>query len=246
MAIPLDGSAARDDSRVRTLVSGTDFVVAPTLSPDGEHLAWITWDHPGMPWDNAALHVGDLNPDGTIGEQVLVDGGDGHSVAEPRWTEECDLVHGSNASGFWNLYHTEGFPVRGTNRPGWSEKLRTRPLHPADATFTNPAWQLGPHSFDVLDAEHIIASWARDAVCHLGTIKLANGELEEWNVGWQPIGNVASSAGRVVMLASNEMSMPSIVEVKNGTVQVLRGSGEFEPEDIGVLAKQPFFLFLKR
>ena len=39
VAIPLDGSAARDDSRVRTLVSGTDFVVSPTLSPDGEHLA---------------------------------------------------------------------------------------------------------------------------------------------------------------------------------------------------------------
>ena len=161
MAIPLDGSAARDDSRVRTLVSGTDFVVAPTLSPDGEHLAWITWDHPGMPWDNASLHVGDLNPDGTIGEQALVDGGDGHSVSEPRWTEECDLVHGSNASGFWNLYRTEGFPVRGTNRPGWSEKLRTRPLHPAEVTFTTPAWQLGPHSFDVLDADHIIASWAQ-------------------------------------------------------------------------------------
>ena len=145
VAIPLDGSAARDDSRVRTLVSGTDFVVAPTLSPDGEHLAWITWDHPGMPWDNASLHVGDLGPDGTLGEQTLVDGGNGHSVSEPRWTEECELVHGSNASGFWNLYRTEGFPVRGTNRTGWSEKLRTRPLHPAEATFTNPAWQLGPH-----------------------------------------------------------------------------------------------------
>ena len=239
VAIPLDGSAARDDSRVRTLVSGTDFVVAPTLSPDGEHLAWITWDHPGMPWDNASLHVGDLGPDGTVGERALVDGGDGHSVSEPRWTEECELVHGSNASGYWNLYRTEGFPVRGTNRPGWSQKLRTRPLHPAEATFTNPAWQLGPHSFDVLDADHIITSWARDAVSHLGTIRLANGELEEWNVGWQPIGNVASSAGRVVMLASNEMTMPSIVEVRNGTVQVLRGSGEFEPEGVGVSFPNP-------
>ena len=58
-------------------------------------------------------------------------------------------------------------------------------------------------------------------------------------MGWQPIGNVASSAGRVVMLASNEMTMPSIVEVKNGTVQVLRGSGEFEPEGLGVSFPEP-------
>ena len=104
VAIPLDGSAARDDAPVRTLVAGTDFVTSPVLSPDGEHLAWITWDHPGMPWDEAVLHVGDLLADGTIGEQAAVDGGDGHSVGEPRWTEECELVHVSNASGFWNLY----------------------------------------------------------------------------------------------------------------------------------------------
>ena len=58
-------------------------------------------------------------------------------------------------------------------------------------------------------------------------------------MGWQPIGNVASNAGRVVMLASNEMSMPSIVEVKNGSVQVLRGSGEFVPEDTGVSFPEP-------
>ncbi|CAM2824402.1 S9 family peptidase [Actinomyces slackii] len=239
VAIPLDGSAARDDDAVRTVVSGTDFVVAPTLSPDSEHLAWITWDHPSMPWDNARLHVGDLLPDGTIGEQTVLDGGSGHSVAEPRWTEECELVHGSNSSGFWNLYRTEGFPRRGTNREGWTGDLRTRALHPAEATFTYPAWQLGPHSFDILDGERIIATWSRNAVAHLGTLRLSNGELEEWNVGWQPIGNVASSSGRVVMLASNELALPSIVEVKNGAVTVLRDSGEFEPESIGVAFPEP-------
>ena len=235
VAVPLDGSAARDDSPVRTLVSGTDFVTSPTLSPDGEHLAWITWNHPSMPWDEAVLHVGDLQPDGTIGSQTVLDGGEGHSVSEPRWTEECDLVHVANGSGFWNLYRTEGFPRRGTNREGWTRQLRTRPLHPAEATFTFPAWQLGPHHFDVLDGEHLIASWARDAVWHLGTIRLANGELEEWNVGWQPLGNVASSSsGRVVMLASNEHCLPAIVEVGHGGVQVLRDSGELDPESIGI------------
>ena len=239
VAIPLDGSAARDDAPVRTIVSGTDFVSSPTLSPDGEHLAWITWDHPSMPWDNASLHVGDLNPDGTIGEQTVVDGGQGHSVAEPRWTEECDLIHVSNETGFWNLYRTEGFPARGTNRAGWTEHLRTRALHPADATFTYPSWQLGPHHFDVLDNEHLIASWARNGVWHLGTVRLSNGELEEWNVGWQPIGNVAAASGRVVMLAGNELELPSIIEVRAGSVEVLRGSGEFEPEAIGVSFPDP-------
>lgn len=239
VAIPLDGSGARDDSVVTTVSAGTDFVVAPALSPDGKHLAWITWDHPSMPWDEASLHVGDLRPDGSIGEQAVVDGGAGHSVSEPRWTEECELVHVSNASGFWNLYRTEGFPRRGTSRPGWTSGLRTRPLHPSEATFTSPAWALGPHHFDVLDGEHLIASWARDAVWHLGTVKLSNGELEEWNLGWQPAGNVASSGGRVVLLASSEMDLPSIVEVKSGGVEVLRGSGEYVVEGHSISFAEP-------
>lgn len=239
VAIPLDGSAARDDAPVRTLVEGTDFVTSPTLSPDGERLAWITWNLPDMPWDNAVLHVGDLLPDATLGARAELDGGQGYSVSEPRWTQEGELVHASNASGFWNLYRTEGFPPLGSRREDWTGALRTRPLHPAQATFTYPAWQLGPHSFDILDGEHLIASWAREGVRHLGTIRLANGEMEEWNVGWQPVGNVASNSGRVVMLAGNELELPSIVEVRNGTVQVLRGSGEFAPEDIGVSFADP-------
>ena len=239
VAIPLDGSAARDDAPVRTVVEGTDFVTSPTLSPDGEHLAWITWNHPSMPWDEATLHVGDLAPDGTVRDQVVVDGGTGYSVCEPRWTEECELVHLANGSGFWNLYRTEGFPRRGTNREGWTACLRTRPLHPKQATFTAPAWQLGPHHYDVLDAEHLIASWAQDGVWHLGTVRLANGELEEWNVGWQPCGNVASSGGRVVMLASNESRLPSIVEVRGAGVVVLRHPGDFDPASVGVSVAEP-------
>lgn len=240
VAIPLDGSAARDDEAVTTVFSGTDFVSSPALSPDGEHLAWISWDHPAMPWTSTTLHVGDLLPDATIGDHTVVAGGQDVSVAEPRWTEQCELVHVSNESGYWNLYRTEGFPRRGTHREGWTSRLRTRPLHPKEATFSTPAWKLGPHSYDVLDADHLIASWSSKGVWHLGTVRLANGELEEWPTAWQPIGNVASSSsGRVVMLAGSEITLPAIVEVKGGKVEVLRGSGEFVPEPSDVSLPLP-------
>jgi hypothetical protein len=44
------------------LVSGNDFYSNPRLSPDGSRLAWITWNHPNMPWDASELWVGNLDP----------------------------------------------------------------------------------------------------------------------------------------------------------------------------------------
>src|SRR4030095_6532533 len=49
----------------KILVSGNDFYSSPRLSPDGSRLAWLTWNHPNMPWDGTELWVGKLNEDGS-------------------------------------------------------------------------------------------------------------------------------------------------------------------------------------
>jgi len=39
------------------LASGFDFYSSPRLSPDGQHLAYLCWRHPNMPWDGCELHL---------------------------------------------------------------------------------------------------------------------------------------------------------------------------------------------
>lgn len=229
VAVPLDGSAARDGSLISTVASGTDFVSSPSLSPDGMKLAWISWNHPDMPWTHSALHVANLDFAGVPGRTVTVIDRPGVCVYEPRWTLSGDLIHVDDSSGWANLYRTEGFTWHeGEDVDSWADRLRTRPLHPTPKAFSHPHWFLGLHSFDNYDIDHLICSWEEDVIWHLGTVRLDNGLLEEWSTGWWPIGNVAASDGRVVFLADSATHTPAIIEVKDGKTTVIRPSSEAE------------------
>lgn len=228
-AIPLDGLAGRDASAVQTVFSGTDFVESPAVSPDGTKLAWLTWNHPEMAWTRSALHVAALGFAGELRTQVTLVDAPGVCVYEPRWTLDGDLVHVDDTTGWANLYRTEGFVWRdGEDADAWTTRLRTRPLHPGRQAFSHPHWQLGLHSYDNFDHDHLICSWAEDLTWHVGTVRLDNGMEEEWATGWWPIGNVASTDNRVVFLADSATHTPAIVEVRDGTTRVVRPSSEAE------------------
>ncbi len=54
------------------LASGNDFYSNPRLSQDGRKLAWVTWNHPNMPWDDTELWVADISADGSLSSQRKV------------------------------------------------------------------------------------------------------------------------------------------------------------------------------
>lgn len=222
------GSDGGNDAAVTVVATGSDFVMSPALSPDGDHLAWVAWDHPHMPWTSSWLHVADLSPEGLPLTDEVVAGGDRVSVAQPLWTQTGDLVHVDDRTGWWNLYRTEGL------RPGLER--RTRPLHPAEMEFTGPQWRFGPRTVAVLDDEHLVCAWTNGGRWHLGAVRLANGELEEWSGGWEPQ-EVAAAEGRVVVVAASVRRPTAVLEVGAGAanprtdVTVLRRSSELTLDD---------------
>ena len=104
VAVATDGS-----HRVVRLWSGSDFVMTPRVSPDGSMLAWISWDHPNMPWDATRLHVHELG-DAELGAKVHVLGrGGDRSLCEPGWDSgdagsEPRLMVCSDHDDWWGLY----------------------------------------------------------------------------------------------------------------------------------------------
>jgi len=119
--LPRDGSAAPE-----VITSGHDFFASPTLSPDGRTLAWLTWDHPNMPWNGTHLWIAAMRADGSIAEPKLVAGGAEESVFQPEWSPDGKLYFASDRTGWWNLYRYGEGP--------------TVPVAPTEADAGLPQW----------------------------------------------------------------------------------------------------------
>lgn len=239
VSIPLNGSAARFPEGIEIVFAGTDFVSSPSLSPDGSKLAWLTWNHPHMPWTRSTLHVASVHFGGQIRSEIILIDHEDVCVYEPRWTLAGNLIHVDDSTGYANLYRTEGFDWReGEDEDAWVNRLRTRPLHPSQRVFSHPHWALGLHSYDNFDNEHLICSWAENQTWHIGTVRLDNGLIEEWPTGWWPVGNVAAADGRVVFLADSATHTPAIIEVHHGKTSIIRPSTESEIDPDFISAAQ--------
>jgi dipeptidyl aminopeptidase/acylaminoacyl peptidase len=155
VALPTDGSAAP-----RVVAAGHDFYAAPRLSPDGRQLAWLSWDHPRMPWDGTELRVAELTAAGELAAERRVAGGPAESVVQPAWSPDGRLHFVSDLSGWWNLYRDHGDHVTA--------------LAPLAAEFAKPSWVFGLQNYDFLPEGRIAATFGQDGVEHLGLIDPAH------------------------------------------------------------------------
>ncbi|HYT09801.1 MAG TPA: S9 family peptidase, partial [Mycobacteriales bacterium] len=205
VAVPLDGSGAREPGAVRELVGGSRFLASARPSPDGRRLAWIAWDHPRMPWDGTELRVGELGDDGTVDKVTTVLGGETESVLQPEWADDATLYAVTDRSGWWNLHRVPadgGEPVS---------------LAPRAEEFGHPLWQLGYTTYAVLGDGRLAVRHGTDTEA-LGVLDPATGELTDLDLpfsSWQPS---LSAAGRtVVAVAASPGEAQTVVRVDVGT-----------------------------
>lgn len=207
VALPLDGAGP-----AQPLVTGNDFYSTPRLSPDGTSLAWLTWNHPNMPWDGTELWLGSWGPDGTLATGQRIAGGVDESIFQPHWSPDGVLYFVSDCSGWWNLYRW---------RDGQAEAVL-----PMEAEFGLPQWILGSATYSFASAERVICAVQQQGRDRLASIDLVRGELRWLDTPYTEIMLPCASAGAVVFLGSSPSQPVALVrlDLDSGALRVLHQS----------------------
>jgi dipeptidyl aminopeptidase/acylaminoacyl peptidase len=211
VSVDLSGS---DGGQV--IVSGNDFYSSPRLSPDGSRLAWLTWNHPNMPWDGTELWVGELQPDGSLGQSEQVAGSIDESIFQPEWSPDGVLHFVSDRTGWWNLYRW---------RAGHIE-----PLCEMEAEFGWTQWLFGLSLYDFESADRIICAYTQEGTWRLASLDTRTHKLEPIETPYTEIWSVRARPGRAVFVGGSPSEPASIVQVDLATreVEVLYRSSDVE------------------
>jgi dipeptidyl aminopeptidase/acylaminoacyl peptidase len=196
------------------LFDGSDFVSYPRLSPDGRRLAFITWNHPNMPWDGTELRIAELTAAG-LKPSAVVAGGAAESVLEPQWAADGTLYFISDRSGFWNLY---------ADRAGGAQ-----PVWPRAAEFAAPLWQFGQSNYVLLGDGRAVLCFRERGIAHLALVDLKKGTGRELDLPYVEFSHLTRvDSQHVAAVAGAAKSLESIVsiDVASGKATTLRSAGE--------------------
>lgn len=202
VAMPADGDAGGG----RVIAAGHDFFSSPRLSPDGQMLAWVCWDHPNMPWDGAELWTAELQADGSLGRPVLIAGGKAESVMQPQWSPQGDLCFISDRTGFWNLY-------RARTEAGSARHSLVDALCPMEVEVGKPAWVLGMSHYGFVSQDRIVFAYTRQGLWRLALLDIGSSTRRDIDLPFTHIGCVRTGAGAVYVIAGSAVEPECIARL---------------------------------
>lgn len=198
-AVALKGTAR---GRIVELAEGHDFYAFARPSPDGTRLAYLAWDLPDMPWDQAGLYVAPFTPSGRLGTATRIAGGDGAAAMEPLWLDDRRLAFASDRSGRGRIEVWDGDTVR--------------PLAATPGEIGRAMWSLAVRSFVALRDGTIVASCAVDGAARLVRIDTRSGAVERLAVDAVTLDGLAAAGEDVAGLVGRAAAPAAVALVTPG------------------------------
>ncbi len=190
------------------LISGADFYSAPRVSPDNNQMAWISWNHPNMPWDNTQLWVGELEPKGGLhNARRLIEDRQG-SITQPLYSPSGQLYFVADFNNWWNLYRI--------NSQGELEHVLDM-----EAEFAVPDWKLGNHNYAFESDNTIIASYNHKGVASLIRIYLDTGLTESIAVDFGEISQVVKGENGIYFVGAKVTPEKGVYKVNGRGTQLI-------------------------
>ena len=217
-------------SHQQILASGQDFYSSPALSPDGKHLAWLTWQHPDLPWYNTQLWVAAFDEAGNLAQPQLVAGGKDESIFQPEWGADGSLYFVSDRSNWWNLYcwqQGEITPIcemaAEFGLPQWVFAMKTY-------GFTTPAVteQVQNMVTERSRREEIICTYGQQGIWYLGKINLQTKELTTLEIPYTDISGLRVADGKAIFLGGSATAPTALVvmDLQTQELEVVRISSQ--------------------
>lgn len=223
VAIPLDGSGASDPVAVVDLLAGlprADFLAAPRVSPSGDRLVWISWNHPDMPWDSTAVQLAELDRAGAVGQVSQIAGGPGISAVDPGFLPDGTVVLLTDEAGWWQPVLVD--PATGQRRA----------LTSAQVEFADPLWVLGRRFWAAWPGGRLLVrAGGRPAL--LDTL---DGTLTELDPAWTGTGDlVADRAGNAALIVTGDLISAQVVQLLPGGARRVLRLADDEPLPAGYI-----------
>ncbi len=198
------------------LLSGNDFYAAPRVSPNGSHLAWLTWNHPNLPWDGTELWLGKLRPDGSVGDTQKIVGASNESIFQPEWSPDGVLYFISDRTGWWNFYR--------------HRQNHVEPLCPREFEFGRPQWLFSMSTYDFESKDRIVCAYTKNGMWHLASLNCATDQLDDIDTSFTEVWNLRASPGQAVFCGGSPSQSSSIVrlDLESKHFQLLRLSSDIE------------------
>ncbi len=207
VSLPLHSEGESD---VQVLVAGNDFYSTPRLSPDGSKLAYLTWNHPNMPWDGTELWVADIDANGSISGGKRIAGGPAESIFQPQWSPAGELYFVSDRTNWWNIYRWHNNEIQA--------------VCPEEAEFGTPQWVFGMSTYTFVAPDRIVCWYGGPNESGLAFLNVNSGELTPIEIPYTSVGSVRGNAEHVILLVTSPTTSGEIVslDVKTLQIEVLR------------------------